>query len=297
MTSRTVRIIDAADQEILLDGTTGLILAQNVNVAAPPPAIYSTDEVYGVPGARLRSVRHATRKVSLPIHAIGDTAAQRESVLTGLFSAIDPYRGSVTIEVTRHDGGVRQLSAYLSEPPQIVERTGSDTVTTAVLVFDAFDPYWRDANELTVTIEADSSDASGTPTDFDDATVDFDSPTVPFDGVGAGTLIATAENDGDVSTYPRWEVDGPADSFAVQLVGSDILEFTEPIPDGSTLVIDTDPACACVTLDGVNKFGALSARSQLWWLPAGTTSVAIKALNMDGGSLITGTWTPRYLTS
>lgn len=297
MTTRTLRLLDTDGVAIALDGTEGVMAAQNINLGGPPPSAFTTDEVYGVAGSRLRSVRHLARTVSLPIHAIGDTPAEREATLTDLFSRIDPYQGAVRIEVDRHDSSVRQLYCYLNEPPSIVEQTGNDRVTSTILVFRAFDPYWRDTATLDLTLDVDSGDTAGTPTDFDDASISYNSPLTPFDGFGAGTVVATPSNPGDVPTYPRWEVVGPADSFAVQLVGSDIIEYTEAIPDGSTLVIDTDPACACVTLDGVNKFGALSDRSQLWWLTLGTPLVAIKAPGMDGGSLVTGTWTPRYLTA
>ncbi|NLP82584.1 hypothetical protein HF576_01860 [Microbacterium sp. CFH 90308] len=62
---------------------------------------------------------------------------------------------------------------------------------------------------------------------------------------------ATIQNPGNEPAYLVWTVQGPASE--VQLgVGGAIIEVPFPIPDGSTLIIDTDPAGQYATLNGID---------------------------------------------
>jgi hypothetical protein len=62
---------------------------------------------------------------------------------------------------------------------------------------------------------------------------------------------AEIQNPGNEPAYLVWTVQGPASE--VQLgVGGAIIEVPFPVPDESTLVIDTDPAGQYATLDGLD---------------------------------------------
>lgn len=62
---------------------------------------------------------------------------------------------------------------------------------------------------------------------------------------------ASVSNPGNEPAYLTWTVQGPADD--VQLgVGGGVIEVPFPVPNGSELIIDTDPAGQYATLDGVD---------------------------------------------
>lgn len=64
---------------------------------------------------------------------------------------------------------------------------------------------------------------------------------------------ATIDNPGNEPAYLTWTVHGPAAAEEVQLgVTGAVIEVPFEVPDGSTLVIDTDPAGQYATLDGVD---------------------------------------------
>ena len=73
-----------------------------------------------------------------------------------------------------------------------------------------------------------------------------------FIGTGSRASLATVTNRGDAETYVRWTVEGPA-SPPLE-VGIDGLKtpIPFPIPEGSTLLIDTHPTRLIAELDGVD---------------------------------------------
>lgn len=76
----------------------------------------------------------------------------------------------------------------------------------------------------------------------------------PYQTIGT----ATVSNTGDDETFVKWTVIGPTSSVQVG-VGGRVTVADFPVPDGSKLVINTDPRNFEATLDGVNVFPQLGA--------------------------------------
>lgn len=98
----------------------------------------------------------------------------------------------------------------------------------------------------------------------------------------ASFATATIENPGDEPSYLRWTVQGPQSELELGVDGA-IIDVPFNVAEGSTLVIDTDPAGQYATLDGVDVtselgfqvFGPVPARgrSPLTITSAGAGSV------------------------
>jgi hypothetical protein len=71
---------------------------------------------------------------------------------------------------------------------------------------------------------------------------------------------ATIDNPGDVESYPRWYVEGPATTASVG-VGSMVVDVPFEVPEGKCLVIESDPDFIGATLYDV-ALGASSKPSE-----------------------------------
>lgn len=101
---------------------------------------------------------------------------------------------------------------------------------------------------------------------------------------------ATIENTGDEPAYLVWTVQGPADDVQLGVAGA-VIEVPFPIPDGSTLVIDTDPSGQFATLNGVDYTRELGFQ-QFAPVPArGTSALQIAAA---GAGVVTAELVPLY---
>lgn len=114
----------------------------------------------------------------------------------------------------------------------------------------------------------------------------------PFYVSPAATLVkASVTNPGDVETFIRWTVVGPASAASVG-VGKTKTDIRFTIPAGSRLVIDTDPRNLTAELDGVDVMDRLP---DFAWsaLPPGE-DVELN-LSMNGTGRIEARFTPLYL--
>lgn len=98
----------------------------------------------------------------------------------------------------------------------------------------------------------------------------------------ASFATANIANPGNEPAYLKWTITGPQDELQLG-VGGAVIDVPFEVPDGSTLIIDTDPAGQYATLDGVDAttelgfqmFGPVPARGRtpLTIQSAGTGSV------------------------
>lgn len=80
----------------------------------------------------------------------------------------------------------------------------------------------------------------------------------PFFPSPAATLsTAKVTNPGDVETFIQWTITGPTETVTVG-IGSARTVVPFPVPDGSKLVIDTNPRNLIAELDGVDVMERLS---------------------------------------
>ncbi|MGW9346038.1 hypothetical protein ACWGR3_31340, partial [Streptomyces albidoflavus] len=101
---------------------------------------------------------------------------------------------------------------------------------------------------------------------------------------------AQIENPGNEPAYLVWTVEGP--SSDVQLgVGGALIEVPFPVPEGSKLVIDTDPAGQYATLDGVDVTRELGFQMFAPVPARGTSPLAIAAA---GSGVVRAELVPLY---
>lgn len=110
--------------------------------------------------------------------------------------------------------------------------------------------------------------------------------------VGSSSDISNAKmtNPGDVETFIRWELKGPFESATVGL-GLNTTTVPET-PEGSTVILDTNPIALGAHRDGVDIMASLG-NFEYAPLPPGEDIVLALGMEGDEGS-IRATFTPMY---
>ncbi|SDG21448.1 hypothetical protein [Microbacterium sp. 77mftsu3.1] len=102
--------------------------------------------------------------------------------------------------------------------------------------------------------------------------------------------LANIDNPGNEPAYLTWTVNGPLTSIQLGVDGA-IIEVAIPVPEGSALTIDTDPAAQFATLDGDDVTAELGF--QLFGpVPAGGTSPLV--IQAEGTGSVVAELTPLY---
>lgn len=193
-----------------------------------------------VPGVDLTGYAIPKRLVYWPLAFRAPTAAQWAADHAAFFDSFHPIKPGTwrvgegkqarTLQLTGvFDGG------YSFDHDPFV--TGSAVIGVELV---APRPLWRG---LAVKREFSSEDGQ-----------DFIGPDgAPDFNISAAATFqkATIDNPGNEPAYLVWTVKGPADVVRLGVNGATI-EVPFPIPAGSTLVIDTDPAGQYATLNGVD---------------------------------------------
>lgn len=107
---------------------------------------------------------------------------------------------------------------------------------------------------------------------------------------GSSFASAKVKNPGDEPAYMVHTMEGPLDSVEIG-IGDAVIEVPFAVPDGSTLVIDTDPANRYATLDGVDVTRELGFQMFAPVPPKGTTPLTLSA---SGAGSVTVEITPLY---
>jgi hypothetical protein len=223
-TAASGRVWDLNDFEggVLLDrrGVEGL--------HNPPITKYSSAS-RAIPGKRSRGWRTEARPVFWPVYLYGDSSREWLDRNAEFWDSIHP-------EIP----GTWSVTAF--ENTRTLELTG---VFDSSHIFD-LDPMQRGWVQYAVALEAEQPYWAGTkiergPWAAPESAGFFPGP--PFH-LSSGSAFADAEvpNPGNVTAYGQWILDGPLTANTVELgVGSAYLTVPFAIPDGETLVIDTDP--------------------------------------------------------
>jgi hypothetical protein len=249
-----------------------------------PPVDFQDLVVPLQPGSSFRSVRDKARDLVVPILILGDSKTDYRTQLRDLAAQLHPSTSPGVLQVDTVDGLTRELDAWYVDGFQWVEETPNWMVPS--LLFRACDPYWRDAD--------------WTQVDYTTGTVATFFPFFPLRLSSSEVFAsATIDNDGDVDTWPVWNITGPGSGLILRnLTTGLLLSLTATLGAGESVEIDTTPGAKTVTKnDGTNLFGSLSTDSELWALAAGSNSIQIELTGATSASVVSLRYRRRYLVA
>lgn len=256
---------------------------------APPPE-FQTEGIPGQSGLRLREVKHTDREMTFPIWLTAQTEGELRHKLRQLVYAMDPTRGEGKIRVITPTGDQREINCRYSGGLDVDETLGDTSgihAQKAAISFRAFDPYWQDANSITV--------------EYTTGSVESFFPFFPLRLTSSEVFTdATLTNAGDVQAWPVWEIVGPGENISLinQTSGRRIVLEGVALANGESIVIDTQPGAKTLThSNGANMFPYLSTASSLWPILQGGNAIRIEMSDSTETSKVILTYRPRYLTA
>ncbi|MFR0354174.1 phage tail protein [Streptomyces sediminimaris] len=278
-----------ADWYTLAEGVSGL--------GAAPYTLTSDAHPRG--GARLRYVQPQPRTIVWPLLVKGADHQQFTNNWRALAQAFtrtlrqqaDGSFSPGTLEVARPDGRVRTIAVYYSSGWDGRGQTATGiTWDSAVLTLWCEDPYWVDAEPVTVHRE------TGSPVDY----------LTPYPTVSSSQVLGatTVTNPGDVEVWPEWRITGPAslitftrddtgESFALDMTAT----AHGALLAGETVTVSTDPP-RVRSGTGENLVAGLNfPTAVLWSLPPGQTPVTFQLDGAAAGSAVDLVFHPRYETA
>ncbi len=289
--AETTELIDATGTATVLN------VEWDVYGRGAPPVFIEEDEVPGLAGSRVRSVRHKARDFSLPLRLSGDgdDVAVRAQI-RDLVARLDPTRGDVRIRITAPGGDQREITCRYQGGLELSERLGETSapgLQRGTPMFRAHDPYWYDVSDVTDEYELGGATAtwfSGKwfPLRLSNSEI-FSSPTL--------------DNPGDVEAWPVWRIRGPGSAITLRnLTTGRLLTLDLTLDDGEEVEIDTRRGRKWVRLDdgsttGVNVFAALGSSPDLWPLAYGSNSLSVEMGSSSATSRVFVRFTPPYLTA
>lgn len=279
----------AADWYTLAEGVSGL--------GAAPYTLTSDPHPRG--GERLRHVQPQARTIVWPVLVKGADhlafTANWRNLAAAFTRTLRRGAGGVrvpgSLEVARPDGSMRRIEVYYSDGwDGRGQRATGITWDSAVLTLWCEDPYWVDAQPVTVHRETG-------------AQVDY---LVPFPSVSSSQVLGatTVTNPGDVDVWPTWVITGPASAITFTREDTDeafTLDMAAtvhgPLLAGETVTISTDPP-RVRSGTGENLVAGLNwPEAVLWSLPPGPTPVTFQLDGAAAGSAVDLTFYPRYETA
>jgi hypothetical protein len=240
-------------------------------------------------GKRHEAVVTDERRFDLPIHfsAVSwELLRARIHEVERMFWP-DTEQGMGKLRINMPDGTGREIECYYESGLQGNEGTDRQGInwTNKVITLLAPDPFWK------ATAASQQIYTQGTPAEF--------FPLLPIKLSSTSIFSdATANNLGDVETWPVWTIEGPMtriiltnESYSPERV----IDLTYTLLAGETITIDTSESARTVTLDdGTDLYSELTKRD-LWPLKSGINNIEIQ---MDGATVdsqVTLVWYARYL--
>ncbi|WP_399142155.1 phage tail protein [Streptomyces sp. NBUA17] len=257
-------------------------------------------------GERLRHAQPQPRSIVWPLYVYSDRThmefIERWRQLATAFTRTlrvgpDGRRTPGVLEIARPDGSRRRIKVFYREGFEGKGTQGTGILSdTAVIVLWAEDPFWVDAEAVSVHRE------QGVGKDFLN----------PYPSVSSSQVLGatTVTNPGDEIVWPEWRITGPASliEFTVTRdVGTET--YTEtftldpdqvghgPILAGEPVTVRTEPPQVRGP-DGSNWIGALNWPSAvLWGLQPGVNRVTFTLTGSAAGSAVDLVFHPRYQTA
>ncbi|WP_031047484.1 serine/arginine repetitive matrix protein 2 [Streptomyces sp. NRRL F-5650] len=251
-------------------------------------------------GERLRHAQPQPRAIVWPLYVYSDTShmefIERWRALATAFTRTlrpgpDGRRPPGVLEITRPDGSRRRINVHYRSGFEGRGTQGSGILSdTAVITLWAEDPFWVDADTISVHRE------QGVGRDF----------LRPYPSVSSSQVLGatTVTNPGDETVWPTWTITGPASlvTFMRQDTGDSFtLDPSEvghgPLLAGQQVTVRTEPVQVRYQ-DGANWLGALNwPDAVLWGLDPGVNNVTFALTGAGAGSAVDLQFSPRYQTA
>ncbi|MDT3343880.1 hypothetical protein [Microbacterium aquilitoris] len=252
-------------------GVQGLHMPQMVVRSSSSPLTH---------GEELISYHIPTRPVFWPLIFQARAAADWRTRHASFFDSIDPhFEGEWTVGKGENARRLSLVGSFDGNHPFQVDPfvTGYAIIG---LELSAPQPLWR-GPRLRRTFLGAEARADFIPDKPGD--IYYLSSSSPF-------TLASIDNPGNEPAYLTWTVNGPLTSIRLG-VGGAIIEVAFPVPSGSSLTIDTDPAAQFALLDGRDVTADLGF--QLFGpVPVGGTSPLL--IQAEGTGSVVTELTPLY---
>jgi hypothetical protein len=223
----------------LTDPSTGLFLMPGVRGLGSVASTRHSTESPAVAGSRFEGASFLDREVFWPLHIFSDAGSvdwmHRDRAF---WRTMDPEDTGVWT-VTHPDGAHRSLRLrFQSDGDRALDldplRSGWASYGITLV---AERPFWEGVPEVR------SFAGQAPPLPFFEPT----GPQVVNIASGYSVANASMDNPGDVESYPRWFIEGPALTASVG-VGSMVVDVPFEVPEGQCLVIESDPDLIGATL-------------------------------------------------
>lgn len=217
---RTVELIAGSDgsRHTLVCSDEPYAMGPGAQLWGGAPREHMSSVVANIPGERLDNVRIGAQTFAVPVVIVGTEQQQDDHV--GDLMAFLRHDRDIRLIYTRPSGVKREIVARcINAGSQTQIGTAKDPAVKLVLVFKAFDPFWRATD------------------------VEIESTQLIFEDGYVGRANAVEVNNiGDVETWPRLLVYGPVQNvhFANLETGQTI-RVKEVIDSGTICRVETDP--------------------------------------------------------
>lgn len=247
-----------------------------------PPISHVESQTPFQAGSQHKETIIEPRDVDIPLLIKANNPAALRQKVRECLRTFNPLQEG-TIKVINEDGSQREVKCRYSSGLEGNE--GKDVKGTywqkVLLVFRAFDPFWYDSSTVVQTFRVNES-----PGLF--------FPILPL-RLASSTVFADAliHNQGDVETFPEWQITGPGDNMAIRnLTTGKVMRFNLVLEPGEVLTIDTKEKT--VKRGNTNLFFTLTEDSSLWSLKEGDNSIQLEMANATEQSSVQLSYRPRY---
>lgn len=267
----------------LADGVSGIDVA--------PHEI--TKDAHPRGGSRPRHVQPVERTIIWPLHVFGADHMEfvtRWRALARAFAAT-LQDGPGWLEIARPDGTRRRIRVMYETGFEGQAERGTGIISdSAVISLYCPDPFFVDPVEVTESRE------HGVGVDY----------LVPYPSVSSSQVLGatTLLNPGDVESWPRWTITGPASLVTITNTGTgeswvldpDAPDIEHgPLLEGEQVTVTTDPPRVTFEGDGSNWLGALNwPGAVLWPLARGINHVVFQLDGAAAGSRVDVAFAARY---
>jgi hypothetical protein len=213
---------------------------------------------------------------------LGADRADTETKLRRLANILRNSSGAARLTATYDTGDIYFLDVYYTGGGET--SFGSDgglTYARWVVTVQAPIPYWTSAVPQTFSVVQSGTGRGLLP----------QLTKLKLTSSQAIGTVTVNNTQGDVPSFPTWQVYGPLDSLSVSS-GSLGFTYNAAVAVGETLTIDTY-AGTVVNGSGVNKYSNLGSAPKLFTIPPGTSSVSIAGVGATTATVISCTYYPR----